>query len=285
MAELTQEDREIRHAAIGSSEIAAIAGENPWANAHDVWLKKKGFVEDESSGSDATWLGHELEPIIARRWEREMGIALVPGGKTRRHPEHTWCVGTLDYQTEDASRIVECKYVGGRVANHWLMDADGAPPYYQIQVQWQMGLSGIHCADVAVIFGATAEFRIYRHAFDPGVFEALLGIGERFMRLLDSDAYPAIDGSESARETLRAVYGSNRRPLAMAPPDAQVWFSRRLEADREIDRWESEKKLATNKLCEMVGDADGIEGEFGKFTWKARKDGVRVAKLYPRKDK
>jgi len=140
--------------------------------------------------------------------------------------------------------------------------------------------------DVAVIFGSTAEFRIYEFQRDNDMIDALRKLGGGFWHdnVLGAVA-PAVDGSESARRTLNALYPSNRRPLEDAPPAAEEWFVRRQRACEQIEALETEKRLATNKLCELIGDADGIVGGWGRATWKADKRGQKSLRVYPAKER
>lgn len=281
---LTEEQQRIRSAGLGSSDISAVAGEHPYKNAHAVWLEKRGLVEPQEP-TDATWLGDQMEPIIAARYAQEMGVRIVPGPGTVAHPEHPWALATTDYEHADGSRIVECKWVGQRPMAHWSMDADGAPPYVACQMSWQMFVRGINRADCAVIFGATAEFRIYEFTRDNGIIDAMFRIGQRFwQRVLDGEP-PPIDETEEARQTLLALYPTSYAPLKPAPPEAEHWFQEHEAADAEIERWTDRKKLAANKLREAIGDAVGIEGPWGKATWKSSKAGVRTLRTYPRKER
>jgi putative phage-type endonuclease len=281
---LTESQRAARMAGLGSSDIAAVAGEHPYKNAHAVWLEKRGLVDPQPE-TDATWLGHQMEPIIAARYAQEMGVRIVPGPGTVAHPEHPWALATTDYEHADGARVVECKWVGMRPMAHWSMDADGAPIYVNLQMQHQMFVRGINRADCAVIFGATAEFRIYEFTRDNGIIDAIFRIGQRFwQRVLDGEP-PPIDETEEARQTLLALYPTSYAPLKPAPPEADRWFQEHEAADADAEAALARKKLAANKLREAIGDAVGIEGPFGKATWKADKRGVRTLRTYPRKER
>lgn len=280
---LSEEQRIRRAAGLGSSDVSAVAGENPFKNAHGVWLEKRGLVEP-SPETDATWLGSQMEPVIARRYALEMGVELVPGPGTVAHPNHPWALATTDYEHADRSRVVECKWVGMRPMAHWTMDKDGAPLYVVCQMQWQMFVRGIERADAAVIFGATAEFRIYEFYRDEGIIDALLKIGRRFWELVQRGDPPQVDSSDEARRTLAALYPSSRAPLKEAPPDAAHWFDRHQAASLQLEKWSEEERLAANKLRQLIGEAEGIEGPWGRATWKSNKNGVRTLRVHRRKD-
>jgi putative phage-type endonuclease len=280
---LSARDHELRSRGLGSSDVSAVVGENPYKTAHDVYLEKRGLVE-RSEGSAATWLGHELEPIIAKRYALETGVALRPGPGTMRHHEHEWVLASTDYEYIDGARIVECKYVGGSVMSHWTRDVDGIPPYVHMQAQWQMFARSIPRCDVIVLFGATAEFRIYELEVDEGIMAPLLTIARRFWfdHVLTAEP-PPVDHTENAKRMLRTLYPISRKPLKPAPIECNEWFNRRLAAEPELERWQREYDLANNKLREAIGDAEGITGDFGIVTNKADKRGRRSLRVYPRR--
>ena len=178
MPPLSEADHQVRATGIGSSDISAIVGENPWANAHNVWQRKLNLVPPFPE-TNATRLGHDMEPIIGRWYTRDTGRILRKGGGTKRHKDRSWQLCTIDFGfAKGERRIVECKHVGHYASAGWTMEADGAPPYVQIQAQWQMGVLGYERADVAVIFGGNADFRIYEYSFDATMFGHLTELGQ-----------------------------------------------------------------------------------------------------------
>src|SRR6185312_15458691 len=60
---ITAEQRELRRHSLGSSEIAAVLGVDPHNTAANVWLAKRGMVED-FKGNDLTDRGIRLEPVL-----------------------------------------------------------------------------------------------------------------------------------------------------------------------------------------------------------------------------
>ena len=287
MPPLSEADVAIRQEAIGSSDISAIVGVNPYRGPHDVWLRKMGLAEDEVDNPDAVWLGHEMEPVSGRRYEREMGTSIKPGPGTQRDAVRPWMVATTDFERTDGSRIVECKFVGQRVAWAWSTDqTDGAPYYVLTQAQWQMHVRGIKRCDIAVIFGGTAEFRIYELEYNESLTNKLISLAEAFWNAhILGRTPPPIDGSDSARRVLDALYPRNRLDMKPAPAGAEEWLCRREAADAEKKRWETEKNLASNKLIEMIGEHDGIVGHEWTVTYKANAKGVRTIRPWRKKEK
>ncbi len=282
---LTEEQKERRRSGIGSSDIAAVVGQNPYKNAHDVWLEKRRLRED-SEDTEASWLGSQMEAIIALRYEMDTGVKLIHGPGTVDHWEHPWALATTDREYADGSRIVECKWTGQRVAWHWTLEEDGAPPYVHTQAQWQMWIRGIDLLDVAVIFGGTSEFRIYQMQRNDRIIAPLVRLAGAFWNdYVLAGVSPPIDGSDAAREVLRALYPRGWKPLAEAPAEAEEWVEKRADAKRRADEAERDHALASNKLIEMIADAQGIRGPWGVATFKENKNGQRRLRVAERKER
>lgn len=277
---LTEAQHIIRARGVGSSEIAAIAGVNPWKTAHDVYLEKRGLVERQPTTLRQR-IGQIAEHLIADLYVEETGAnieskAQADARGTLTHPAHPWIVATPDRLVLDAPRVVEIKWVGWRLAGAWGADEDGIPDYVRTQAEWLMATTGCDECDVPAILGGE-EFRIYRVRRNVALFERLRAIGERFwFEHVLPGAPPPVDGSENATAMLRALYRRGDGEWLKAPPEAREWVDRKLAADKAAESAETDARLAANKLREMVGDAEGMLGDGFKVSWKANKRGVRT---------
>jgi putative phage-type endonuclease len=277
---LSEEQLTMRLSGLGSSDIGAVVGESPWGTAHGVWLEKLGLTSRDVD-EDKVWLGNELEPILARRYASEVGVEIIPGPGTVRHPEHPWVLASTDYEHADGSAAVECKVVGWRVEHHW--DAtreDGIPGYVMSQVQWQLGVRGMKHFAVPVLFTSDCRFRIFRATFDQRVFDALLEIGRRFWfdRVL-ARVPPETDGSDDARRVLTTLYPRPMKQLQAAPAgsfDAAMAYNAAKEVEK---RAKADASLAGNRLRQMIGEAEGIEASWGRVTWSSDKTGKRTLRV------
>lgn len=281
---LTDRQQRIRLSGVGSSEIAAIAGENPWANAHDVWLAKRGLKSFDGNGK--TWLGNIVEPHLAQWYGEETGTPVRKYGRTVRSRKSRIALASPDYATPNVEKLVECKLVGDRVEHHWhRRKPDGVPGYTMLQCQWQMGVLEVERCDVPVIFLSDGERYIYQLTFDASIFESLLAIAAQFWTLVETGEPPPVDASESCKELLKKIYEKPRTELAIAPSDAERWFLERIAADARIAVAQQEADLASNQLRALIGHAEGMRGQFGTVTWKEDARGRRSLRLFPRKDK
>jgi putative phage-type endonuclease len=283
MPPLSEAQHAIRSRGIGSSEIAAVCGENPWMTVHDVWLRKLDLVEAEPE-NDHIWLGNVLEPHIAARYGKEMGVEVEPFDETVVHPDHPIVIASPDWIWSTRDRLIECKAVGWRVEHHWSRDhQEGVPSYVCLQTQWQMGATGIRKCDVPVVFLADGEFLIYQLQFDPELFASMVVIAERFWKLVQDREAPPPAATESSKDALRAMYRRHRPDLSPATSEAVDWFYKHVAAHEQESEAKKTKLLAGNHLRALIGDAAGLEGDFGTVTWKSDKNGKRSLKFFPRK--
>jgi len=143
-----------RRRGIGASEVGTILGLNPYESPFELYLHKRGEIPAKEE-SLAMWLGHQMEPIIAARYEMETGRFLHDPGEyaIQAHPDYPWLRATLDRTTryEDGeSGAVELKAPGSDNGD-W--SECEAPLVYQAQLQIQMACAGFERGEIAAMIG------------------------------------------------------------------------------------------------------------------------------------
>ena len=127
MPPLSEADRAMRSRGIGASEIASVAGLNPYGSPWSVYLAKTvpGW---EIEQTDAMELGHLLEEPLAKFYARRTpGVTLRPSS-TVAHPEHPWALATPDREVlVDGAvvRLLEVKTAGLTTMREWGAEDDG----------------------------------------------------------------------------------------------------------------------------------------------------------------
>lgn len=269
-----------RRTGIGGSDIAAIVGLHPFRTVHQVWMDKVGLGEDGAADAEAARWGRIMEPIIGSEYARREEVSVVRFDPAFvRDQERPWVVGTPDYRIADAPVGVECKFPGWRQAHRWgFAETDEIPEEALCQAQWYLWLyrGTIKRWDVAALLGQ--ELRIYRIAPQPDLQALLLARAEEFWQgHVLTQRPPAPDASAGTCEMLAAIYPRDVEPIRAATPDeealaAQVWEARH-------GRDQTEERLAglENALRYAIGAAAGIEGPFGRITYKRTKDSPQTA--------
>lgn len=265
---LTDKQQEVRAKGIGASEVAALVGLDPYRGPIDIWRKK---VEGERSEQTLhTQRGRFLERAILDWYESETGRALRPG-VTGAHPEHPLVLATPDAMAPD--RVVEAKAPSWRTAHEW---EDGAvPERYVTQVTQQCIVAGTQRGDVVAY--VDERLSIVTIELDTELAASLIDAIETFWRKhVVTGVPPPADASESYAEWIKQRFERTRGEIVEATPDAEEWARKLLAAKQRRESAEEAEREARNHLQEMIGDAAGMRGAFGKVSWKHNKAATKV---------
>ena len=286
---LTAEQKRMRMEGIGASEIAAVAGLDPYRGPMDVYLRKRGLTTETEAETDAQARGNWLEPILADWYAKERHCEIA-AGHTCRSAAHPWALATPDFLTDQVDGpehfpgdglevLLECKTAGLRQVHKWgEPGTDEVSESYLLQVQWQMAVTGARRVDVVVYLATQALPSIYEVRADPALQAGLLSIGDRFWREhVEPGVPPPLDGSEGAREWLRQTYPRHVSKIRQATPEEVEIAERYRDIYNRAAEAEHEKDEAKAKLSAIIGESEGIEWAAGRITWKAPKPTARVA--------
>jgi putative phage-type endonuclease len=278
---LTNEQLELRKKGIGASEIAAIAGINPWMSAHDVWCIKRGLAESVENVKSR--MGHRVEAAVCAEYCEDQGVEVEEVG-TIVHPQRDWQLATPDRRVKGHRRLLEVKCVGWRMAHHWGTEVDAIPEYYRPQVEQQLEVCDLDECHVAAWIGGS-DFRIYTIRRDRELARILTEIGERFwVDNVLGGVPPKVDGTEGARRMLEKLFPRNAKPLLKATPDVEGIGLELLDARKTLERIERRKTELENRIIEAVGDADGIVADDWRVTYRANKNNKRVFRFVSKEE-
>lgn len=270
-------DLAVRATGIGASEIACIVERSPYACALDIYCLKLGLTGEKPSNPYLRW-GHLLEAPIAIAYTEETGIALVGDGcETLHHPEHPWALATPDRIAFDGSRLVEIKTAGRWQSDAWgEPGTDQVPEHYLLQVAWQMAVTDIDRADIAVLLEGH-DFRIYSVERDRELEAMLLEEGRRFWcDHVQAQVQPAARAGEDLDRYLTARYPRETAPLAPASEAASALALELREIRAGLKALEARESEVVAALKAEIAEAEGIEGAWGRITWKAPKASTSV---------
>lgn len=146
-----------------------------------------------------------------------------------------------------AKRIIEVKRprVPRGVEDKWL-----------VQVQFQMGVSGIHQADLVEVpvYGQPV---IHKIEFDQGLYDGICKDAEKFYNLIELDFPPAAGDSEHAKEILAAL-----NPVDDTQPPVQLdqdMMDGLLDAWKNLKAAEDRATEWENMVTERMGQAPKSE--------------------------
>jgi putative phage-type endonuclease len=264
---LTDEQKAIRHTGIGSSEIGAVVGLSPYANAFDVFRAKVEGLELKETLPMKR--GRILEPAVAQWYAEETGAQLRECG-TVRHPTCPIALATPDRiaTLKTGERVLEIKTAGIHLAGKWgEPGTDEVPECYLVQCAWEMACANLPEADLAVLI-AGDDFRVYHLRRDLELESLLLEQAEKFWREhVVKRIPPAIDGSESCSDWLASRWPHHEDQTLAADPETESWARELLAAKKLSKAAEEKEKLAKNHLQARMGTARKLLGDGWSATW------------------
>lgn len=260
---------------IFGSEAGAILGLDPWKTPLQVWLNKTGQASEKME-SDAIDLGNALEGAVADVYAKRTGHTLVPSD-TILHPTLP-IGGTPDrLATDDQSLGLEVKTVwSGRSASKWGEEGtDEVPAHYASQAVLYMALTGRERWDFAALLHG--QVRIYTMFRDMDKERRLL---DTLMAWWDNHVVkglpPEPSGSEGDLAWLSKRWSKTSGEMLVATKPVSDIVETYLQSKEMIDSLEGVMASQKSVLQNIIADADGIEGDTFKITWKHRKGSSRV---------
>lgn len=178
--------RRERRKYLGSSDMAAICGLDPYRTAGDVWAEKTGRLGDRDlSNNPAVEVGEAIEPAILDWAEKKIAVPLERAAFfTREH-----LCANVDGWGPSVPTLVEAKAMGilghpGYLAAFGDAGSDAVPEHVLIQTHHQIavlaeGAGLVELAYVAALLGGRGLvlFQIPRN---PDLVDAILERGEAF---------------------------------------------------------------------------------------------------------
>lgn len=262
-----------RRKGIGGTDAAAILGLSKYATEHDVWLRKQGLAP-EVRENEAMWWGRELEDIIARRYSEVTSYPLLnpqhPDGSKRLvyHPDHPELIGSPDRLVVSRPLGLEIKTASVYTADEWGREGtDEIPLAYVAQCAHYMAITGFPRWDVAVLIGGS-DFRLYHLHRDEAMEQALVAkLIDWWQRRIVQGEEPPIDGSEASARFLAGKYPAHNSPRVRADAIAEEVGLGLLKAREEVEAASAKEQLYMNRMKQLIGDAEGMDGEAFRVTW------------------
>lgn len=286
---LSPEQIEFRRGGLGSSDIAALTGHSTWASPWDVWRSKVEGVEKPQDFKME--LGQLLEPVVLELFRRRTGRLVGANAVTYQHPELKFALSTPDGLTGERHGVREDAVVEAKTCDPFAMEefgedgTDQVKPAYMVQAVWHMGVlrgvlgESITRCFIPVLFG-TREFRLYEVGWDPEMWQNLVTIGRSWWEtyVLPRKA-PPIDASSACTAHLADAFPANREPLRLAERHHHEWATelRQLKATMAVTK--DRVDYLANEMRSSIADAEGLEGEGWRATWRADKRGKRAFRL------
>lgn len=263
--------REWRRKGIGGSDIAAIAGLNPWKSPIAVYFDKLNEIPQADEDNEAMHFGRILEDVVADEFARRNGHN---GRQVQRvnavlqHPSYPQILANIDrvvYDKDRGNAVLEIKTTSEWNRSNW--DDDQLPDMVMCQVQHYLGVTGLGRAYVACLIGGNkyVQHEIQR---DDEIIDHLQQIALEFWQRVENRTPPEMDGSKASSDLLKQLYPKSNGETVRLPMEAEELVDRIEQCKDQEKALEQERKEAENKLKAMLEDNEaGIAGE-REVRWK-----------------
>jgi predicted phage-related endonuclease len=215
-------------------------------------------------------VGELIEPVLLELYRRRTGRRAHRVHRVIAHPALPWATASLDAETigERPNRDVELKH---SYSIRWAQRT--LPEDVEVQVMWQMGVSGYRSADVmALVYG---QPRIISLDFDESYFDDLVAIATRFRERTAQGILPSPDGSDSARRALSTRFPADDGTFLSTSIETAAIAAELYTAKADLRAAKARLGTAENAIRAVLGDATGmgtIEADGYRITWKRTAD-------------
>jgi putative phage-type endonuclease len=188
-----------RRSFIGGSDARIIMGTDE-TGLKRLWQEKRGEIEPEDlSGNLVVQLGHAIEPLNRRWYERTTGQVVKNVQSWMRHPVIRWMAATLDGVVEGTGAVFEAKFM-----LPWSFSEEAAAEKHMAQVQHNMWVANARAAVLSIITGGGKWVEIKISA-DSLYQHLLLTAEKKFWRCVESGEPPRLFGVDPPRPQIEAV--------------------------------------------------------------------------------
>lgn len=267
---------DLRKGRIGGSEVSAIIGINPFESKYELYLRKTEAIPAKEE-NDAMLLGHLLEDSVAQFLSHKTGYQIIKN-----------TAGNLIYLSEDfdfaeaspdrlgylpgAKKNAENKCIIEIKTTRKAIDEDEIPEHWICQVQWYMGITGIHKAVIAWLsFGSNFGYK--EIAFDEEFFNILVEEARQFTEDMKNGVVPeAVTARDVAVRYPRSAEGKS----VEVSEDVALACSKYNEIKAEIKAKEEELEPYEDAIKSSFRDAEAITyGGLIIASFKSAKDSAK----------
>lgn len=262
----------LRREGIGGSDAAGVLGVSPWSSPVSVFADK--VLGEEDRDSEPMYWGRTLEPVILAHYAKETGREVQGDGRLLRSREHPFMQVTLD--GIQAGPDGETGFL--EVKNTRFHLRDGVPEHYWIQMQHQFAVTGYSWGSFAVLV-AGSEFYWCDVPRDQEFITGTLIPAERafWERVIAKGPTPPADASDATLAALKRIYPDDDGGTVQLDGEYLDDDIERQRIVPQLADLKAQQQGIDNRFKAAIGEAStGVLPNGRKYTYKARKDGVRV---------
>ena len=252
---------------ITSTDVAALFGLSPYLTRFELWHNKKNNQIVHIDETERMGWGNRLESAIAESvcednlWTGRPMKDYLSIPSLRMGTSFDWFVEVMDNGVLTEA-VLEIKNVDQfAFIKTWHVDGDivEAPAHIEIQVQWQMLISGRRLAYIAALVGGNRLVLIERRPHND-IQQALLQKVAEFWQSIDNNEAPAPDFERDA--AFISSLHKYAEPGKIIEADSQIMtlVDKYDHVSAKIKELTTEKDKYKAMMLELIGDAEKVKG-------------------------
>ncbi|MBO4913798.1 MAG: YqaJ viral recombinase family protein [Oscillospiraceae bacterium] len=276
-----------RRQGIGGSDAAAVLGISPWRTARDLYYDKLGVVSvfDEVSSWVQLEVGHLLEPLVARIFEKKTGFKVYQRKSMFQHPAYPWMLADLDYLVElpdGGTAILEIKTCNYNAKDNWWYNGkEIVPIYYESQARHYMCVMNIDRVYFCCLYGNTEDETIIRTLDRDMDYEnELITLESAFWNdyVLAKNPPPYTEGGDLIMESLNRWLGPNEKDIPPTELDVSQYalVQRYMELQQQRGRCDTDKKAIESEMNRIKALIIAAMGRSSTAFYDCGDGGIRV---------
>lgn len=258
---ITEEQRKKRIEHLGSSDMAAVLGEDRWKTPYDIFLEKRGSLVERPE-TQLLAAGNRFEDGVLDYAEDKLGP--LTRNVERKVPD-TPIMAHIDAIINSNDEPVEGKTTGlfGPVVERWGDDGtDEVPNRVIIQCHVHMLATGRTVCHVPTFIGGRG-FCMFEVPYNEILGDTIREEAVRFWTEHVETGEPP-EGQSASLDILKRMRRVPEKIVEVDPQTVQAW----LEAKQAAADAEKAQKAAEAVLLTAMGDAEAaICGELGAVTY------------------
>lgn len=272
---LTEFQKEKRLGRIGSSQIAAVLGLNPYKSEYAVWEEITG--RSEFKGNLATNYGEILESAISQIFNLKYPQFELKAGETVFGPEPEWQIDTPDRLIFDAFfqqklGALEIKAVGQWAGKNW--NTETAPDPVDLQTRWHLLCNDVSTGWICGFLNIQ-DVRFFEIQRDLDYEKAIIEVArDWWCRHIKTDTPPPKTATfaEGTRYLLNCYPNRNGVSLVQADSPEALLLEELKEISEKRKALESAEETLKLQLAQSLGERAGIVTPSGdSFKLQSRK--------------
>lgn len=180
-----------------STDVAALFDCSPYLTEYELFVRKRDNLTVSFDPNPRTIWGNRLQESIGRGIAEDFGWKVRPMPEYMRDPELR-LGSSFDFMIEESEHgpgLLEVKNVDALMfRDGWIVEGDSieAPPHIELQLQHQLGISGLKFGAIGALVGGNRVIKIHREA-NPDVINAIRTKAAALWKRIETNDPPDLD--------------------------------------------------------------------------------------------